>query len=229
MLTSYGWYSTRPTEAGPGLVLHFDPAYAYMYKGFTLPRFRGHRLHAIGMASALEAYTREGSKGLVSYVESSNFASLRSCVRMGYQTFGHVVFVKTKNGCVSRVMGRCKEYGFHVEVAASSMHTNHTHKHGADCGHKAVRHDGHTDYLHDGHLHHAQGDRIEEHTVMVGGSNPARCTPSHACGAHERTHRHGIGCGHEGIPHGDHVDYLVGDHLHHAHGDHCDDHGPIAQ
>lgn len=119
VLTSYGWYSTRPTEAGPGLVLHFDPAYAYMYKGFTLPRFRGHRLHAIGMASALEAYTREGSKGLVSYVESSNFASLRSCDRMGYQTFGHVVFVKTKNGCVSGVTGRCKAYGFHVEGAAS--------------------------------------------------------------------------------------------------------------
>jgi hypothetical protein len=119
VLSSYGWYSTRPTDAGPGLVLHFDPAYAYMYKGFTLPRFRGHRLHAVGMASALEAYTREGSKGLVSYVESSNFASLRSCDRMGYQTFGHVVFMKTKTGCISAVTGRCKAYGFHVEVAAS--------------------------------------------------------------------------------------------------------------
>jgi UDP-2,3-diacylglucosamine pyrophosphatase LpxH len=29
------------------------------------------------------------------------------------------------------------------------------------------------------------------------------------------------------VPHGDHVDYLVGGHLHHPHGDHCDDHGPV--
>jgi hypothetical protein len=29
------------------------------------------------------------------------------------------------------------------------------------------------------------------------------------------------------VPHGDHVDYLVNDHLHHPHGDHCDDHGSV--
>jgi hypothetical protein len=29
------------------------------------------------------------------------------------------------------------------------------------------------------------------------------------------------------VPHGDHVDYLVGGHLHHPHGNHCDDHGPV--
>ena len=44
----------------------------------------------------------------------------------------------------------------------------------------------------------------------------------------DHPHSHGPGCGHTGIEHGDHVDYLVGDHLHHAHGEHCDDHGPLA-
>jgi hypothetical protein len=29
------------------------------------------------------------------------------------------------------------------------------------------------------------------------------------------------------VPHGDHVDYLVGGHLHYPHDDHCDDHGPV--
>jgi hypothetical protein len=29
------------------------------------------------------------------------------------------------------------------------------------------------------------------------------------------------------VPHGDHVDYLVGGHLHHPHDGHCDDHGPM--
>ena len=40
-------------------------------------------------------------------------------------------------------------------------------------------------------------------------------------------HRHGPGCGHEAIPHGDHVDYLVDGHLHHPHDGHCDDHGKV--
>jgi hypothetical protein len=29
------------------------------------------------------------------------------------------------------------------------------------------------------------------------------------------------------VPHGDHVDYLVGGHLHHSHESHCDDHGVL--
>ena len=44
---------------------------------------------------------------------------------------------------------------------------------------------------------------------------------------HSAGHVHGPGCGHEPVPHGDHVDYLVDGHLHHPHGDHCDDHGPV--
>ena len=39
-------------------------------------------------------------------------------------------------------------------------------------------------------------------------------------------HQHGPDCGHESVQHGDHIDYVVGGHLHHPHGDHCDHHGP---
>jgi hypothetical protein len=106
-------------------------------------------------------------------------------------------------------------------------HTGHDHQHGPDCGHTAVRHDGHVDYLHDGHLHHQANGRVTEHALSVDGHNPERCTPQHDCDAHEAGHRHGPDCGHEAVPHGDHVDYLVGDHLHHPHEGHCDDHGPL--
>jgi zinc transport system permease protein len=37
-------------------------------------------------------------------------------------------------------------------------------------------------------------------------------------------HEHGPGCGHEAIPHGDHVDYVHDGHRHAAHGAHYDDH-----
>jgi hypothetical protein len=106
-------------------------------------------------------------------------------------------------------------------------HSNHSHVHGPNCGHTAVRHAGHVDYPHDMHLLHVHDDHVDEHKIEVSPTNPERCTPQHRCGAHDQRHKHGPGCGHEAVPHGDHVDYLVDGHLHHPHGDHCDDHGPL--
>ena len=108
-----------------------------------------------------------------------------------------------------------------------SCHTHHEHEHGEGCGHTRIEHAGHVDFVHDGHLHHDQDGHYDEHTLEVSAANPADCTPGHACGSHDAAHRHGPGCGHEAVPHGDHVDYLVDGHLHHPHGDHCDDHGPV--
>jgi hypothetical protein len=109
----------------------------------------------------------------------------------------------------------------------ATHHSNHSHQHGAGCGHTAVHHEGHVDYLHDGHLHHMAKGGVEEHQLAVNAANPATCTPQHSCGKHDKKHKHGPGCGHEAVPHGDHVDYLVEGHLHHPHGDHCDDHGKV--
>ena len=106
------------------------------------------------------------------------------------------------------------------------VHGEHHHVHGPGCGHTAVQHGDHVDYLHDGHLHHPHETHVDEHTLEVGPEHPAGCTrpaPEHGAG-----HLHGPGCGHEPIPHGDHVDYLVDGRLHHPHGDHCDDHGTVA-
>jgi hypothetical protein len=34
---------------------------------------------------------------------------------------------------------------------------------------------------------------------------------------HDHQHKHGPGCGHTAVQHGDHVDYLHDGHLHHPH------------
>ena len=107
-------------------------------------------------------------------------------------------------------------------------HDQHSHSHGSDCGHTALKHEGHVDYLHDGHLHNAHAGHIEEHALGEGDSNPSACTPSHTCGAHDDKHTHGGSFGHEAVPHGSHTDYLVKGHLHHSHQGHCDDHGTVA-
>jgi hypothetical protein len=104
------------------------------------------------------------------------------------------------------------------------------HRHGAGCGHTAVRHGSHIDYLREGHLEHPEGDTIQEHRIEVTEQNPDRCTPDHRCSEHTghvhgpetAEHRH-----HETVPHGDHMDYLHEGRLHHHHDDHCDDHGPV--
>ena len=48
-------------------------------------------------------------------------------------------------------------------------------------------------------------------------------TPHRASGAHEH-HAHGPECGHPGVPHGDHVDYVHDGHRHAPHGEHYDEH-----
>ena len=106
-------------------------------------------------------------------------------------------------------------------------HATHDHTHGSQCGHTAITHEGHTDYLHDGHLHHLHDGHVDEHVVSVSTLNPSACTPDHLCKSHDHGHTHGPACGHERVPHGDHLDYFVGGHLHHFHEGHCDNHGSL--
>jgi hypothetical protein len=109
-----------------------------------------------------------------------------------------------------------------------TTHNEHTHQHGASCGHKRVSHEGHEDYLHEGHLHHVHGDHVDEHVISVTEHNAKSCTPEHHCEGHSAEHKHDSSCGHEAIPHDSHTDYVVAGHLHHPCGSHCDDHGVVS-
>lgn len=113
-IAAYGWYSTIPTPITDDMILHFDSAYAYMYKGYTLREYRGKRLHGIGMARAMDAYVREGRRGLVSVVDAANFASLRSCYRLGYRSFGQLVYARIAGRYFTYATGGCEEYSFYL-------------------------------------------------------------------------------------------------------------------
>src|SRR3984893_13898091 len=107
-------------------------------------------------------------------------------------------------------------------TCTEAHHPDHVHQHGPNCGHTAIRHDAHVDFMTaictacTGIMLTSISSRSEPRT-------PVHCTPEIRCSGHE----HGPNCGHEAIPHGDHLDYLVNGRLHHTHGDHCDDHGPV--
>jgi hypothetical protein len=118
-LANYGWYSTRPirlTEIRGAPTLRFDPSYAYMYNTFTRPEHRGRRLNALGIAAALEGWTDAGASGLLAYVVSSNYASLKSLGRMGFRTFGHLILFTIGERQVWRLTPGCKKYGFRVDA-----------------------------------------------------------------------------------------------------------------
>jgi hypothetical protein len=118
-LASYGWHSTRPTPLGPPqLVVHFAPGFVYRYKGFTITRYRGQRLHAIGMTRALCHYVAQGHRGIVCYVDSTNFASLKSCLRMGYRVFGSIYLVRLFGRYFCFATPGCKAFGFQVRSAS---------------------------------------------------------------------------------------------------------------
>src|SRR5437867_1404232 len=118
-LAAYGWYSFTPTRIDPAdLLLRFGGDYVYMYKGFTHPRYRGQRLHAIGMTLALRHYLSRGFDGLVCYIESNNFDSLKSAFRMGYTEFGSVYILKTNGGYLKYCGRGCEKFGFRIEQAS---------------------------------------------------------------------------------------------------------------
>src|SRR3990170_686370 len=118
-LAAYGWYSTRPTPIQPShLVLHFADGYVYMYKGFTDTRYRGQRLHAIGKTRALQHYLESGYRGMVSYVESTNFDSLKSGARMGSQVFGSIYVLQLFGRWFTFSSPGCKPFDFRVTSTA---------------------------------------------------------------------------------------------------------------
>jgi L-amino acid N-acyltransferase YncA len=99
----------------------------YMYKGFTDDNYRGQRLHAIGMTRALRYYLATGHRGIVSYVESTNFDSLKSCFRMGYEAFGTVYLLKLFGRWFSVSSPGCRRFGFRV-VSTSAPRSLHVRR-----------------------------------------------------------------------------------------------------
>ena len=113
-LASYHWYSKTPALFNRDLSLYFDPQYVCMYKGFTAKPYRGQRLHGMGMILALNEYHNQGFKGLVAYVESNNFDSLKSCHRMGYKTCGYMRVLRLAGRYFIQTGQGCSDYGLHL-------------------------------------------------------------------------------------------------------------------
>jgi hypothetical protein len=98
-LAAYSFFSTPPSPVDDHFTFHYDPAWIYPNGGYTVPAYRGRRLHARGASQALRVFAQEGKQGLVSWVLSNNFASLRSSRRMGRRIFGTAYLLRAGQFC----------------------------------------------------------------------------------------------------------------------------------
>jgi hypothetical protein len=116
-LVSYSFYAHKPVSIDAELMMHFDPRFTYVYKSFTLREHRGLQLHSIGMSRVLhDLRTRDESEGLIAYVESTNYGSLRSGARMGHREFGVIRYVRLfGRGRLWRSPG-CAAFGFQITL-----------------------------------------------------------------------------------------------------------------
>jgi ribosomal protein S18 acetylase RimI-like enzyme len=91
-VASYSWYAPGSIEGRHhvGVAMSYPNDVAYMYNAFTHPDHRGRGLYGHGVALAAKALQDRGVQRLITSVNRSNFASLRSCRRMGFKSLGQM-------------------------------------------------------------------------------------------------------------------------------------------
>jgi hypothetical protein len=112
-LAAFGCYTLGfvPPEQCSGAALSFPADVAYMSYGFTHPDFRGARLHGYIMGLALQELATRGVTKLVSIVAWTNWASLKSCWRLGYINLGNMITIGGKKRAIGLYPKAAKKRG----------------------------------------------------------------------------------------------------------------------
>lgn len=112
-LAAFGCYTLQsvPPEQAAGAAMSFPTDVAYMSYGYTHPDFRGARLHGLVMGLALQEMANRGITKLVSIVAWTNWASLKSCNRLGYLNLGNMITVGGRKGAIGAYPKAAKKLG----------------------------------------------------------------------------------------------------------------------
>jgi len=121
-LAAYGWYARDWIEPEHcyGFGLKMPAHVAYMYKGFTHPDYRGQRLHGAVMGLALREFATHGVNALISTVEWTNDASMKSCARLGYRRLGVMAQARFAGCPWYRTSPRVREHGVEIITPATN-------------------------------------------------------------------------------------------------------------
>ena len=117
----YCWFALHSVEArnnsstgrpGSGIAISFPEEYAFRYKGFTHPQFRGRRLYSLVACEAAKAMQTRGCQFILSSAEWVNPSALKSSYRSGFRYLGVLSVVK--------IFGR--RYVRHPEMAEQGIY-----------------------------------------------------------------------------------------------------------
>lgn len=101
-LACYCWLALHSIEAAnnrstdnplSGIAISFPDQFAFRYKGYTHPDFRGQRLYQLMATRAGEAMRHRGIDYVLSSAEVVNFSALKSSYRSGFQYCGRLAVV----------------------------------------------------------------------------------------------------------------------------------------
>ena len=88
-LVAYIWRAFQPLPAADGFWVRFDPPNRYGYNAFTLPSHRGKHLQGALAPATDPLLTERGYTHAIGYIESHNFASIRSALRQDNVRIGY--------------------------------------------------------------------------------------------------------------------------------------------
>lgn len=118
-IASYNWFSDKPGIIVDRFKFHYDNAFFYGHTGLTLPKYRGRRLYAFGLAAGLKDYGTRGYRGLIGIVEAQNYNAVRSNFRTGYKSFGTIFIIRLFGRYIIHASKGCKKHSCSMTVLES--------------------------------------------------------------------------------------------------------------
>lgn len=93
-MVSFVWRSFTTAPHGDGLRVRVEWPYWYTYKAYTRPDFRGRRVSGLLTLYGDEVCRDRGYRYGVGFIETHNYASIRSNMRLGSKLVGYAGYVK---------------------------------------------------------------------------------------------------------------------------------------
>lgn len=111
-LAGYTWVHVagRP-KLIPGLQISIPEDYGYNFAGFTLPEFRGCGLQPYRHHEILKHPEWDAKKGMIGYVECTNWSSRRGQTKSGYQNLGYLTLMGTRNRFLALLSADLRKLG----------------------------------------------------------------------------------------------------------------------
>jgi len=121
-MACYAWLALGSIEAthnsgrtpSSGVAASFPPTAAFVYKAFTRPEFRGHRLYAAVLARVLAELSSRGITHLITTAEWNNLSALSAAQHLGFQDLGSITRIACGPFATTITPSAASEFGIRL-------------------------------------------------------------------------------------------------------------------